>query len=572
MGSVSKSWYIQMIPSAFISTPSPASTSQTTDNNNNTNNNQKLEAELDKITQHSPPLANYIPSVDANHNPQQVTEVINAMVKKAEVKIVPGQSFTASVLQRQTENLRDLYTLGRKLGQGQFGVTYLCVEKSTGKEFACKSIAKRKLITMEDVDDVRRELHIMHHLSGHPNIVNIKGAYEDVTSVHLVMELCAGGELFDRIIQRGHYSEAKAAELTRTIVGVVEACHSLGVMHRDLKPENFLFSNHSEDAALKTTDFGLSVFFKPGEIFTDVVGSPYYVAPEVLRKHYGPEADVWSAGVILYILLSGVPPFWAETEQGIFEQVLKSELDFVSDPWPKISESAKDLLRKMLNPNVAKRLKSHQVLCHPWIREDGVAPDRPIDPAVQTRLKQFSAMNKLKKIAIRVIAESLSEEEIAGLKEMFLMMDSDGSGAISFEELKEGLKKVGSNLMEADIRQLMDAADVDHNGTIDYGEFLAATLNLNKIEREENMYAAFSYLDKDKSGYLTTDELQQACNDFHMGDMCVEDLIREVDQDNDGRIDYNEFVTMMRKGNGGVGRSSLRNNLSWGLSDALMGA
>ncbi|CAK9204334.1 unnamed protein product [Sphagnum troendelagicum] len=573
MGSVSKSWYIQMIPSAFISTPSPASTSQTTDNsNNNSNNDQKLEAELDKITQHSPPLANYIPSVEANHNPQQVTELINAMVKKTEVKIVPGQSFTASVLQRQTENLRDLYTLGRKLGQGQFGVTYLCVEKSTGKEFACKSIAKRKLISMEDVEDVRRELHIMHHLSGHPNIVNIKGAYEDVTSVHLVMELCAGGELFDRIIQRGHYSEAKAAELTRTIVGVVEACHSLGVMHRDLKPENFLFSNHSEDAALKTTDFGLSVFFKPGEIFTDVVGSPYYVAPEVLRKHYGPEADVWSAGVILYILLSGVPPFWAETEQGIFEQVLKSELDFVSDPWPKISGSAKDLLRKMLNPNVAKRLKSHQVLCHPWIREDGVAPDRPIDPAVQTRLKQFSAMNKLKKIAIRVIAESLSEEEIAGLKEMFLMMDSDGSGAISFEELKEGLKKVGSNLMEADIRQLMDAADVDHNGTIDYGEFLAATLNLNKIEREENLYAAFSYLDKDKSGYLTTDELQQACNDFHMGDMCVEDLIREVDQDNDGRIDYNEFVTMMRKGNGGVGRSSLRNNLSWGLSDALMGA
>jgi calcium-dependent protein kinase len=573
MGSVSKSWYIQMIPSAFISTPSPASTSQTTDNsNNNSNNGQKLEAELEKITQHSPPLANYIPSVEANHNPQQVTELINAMVKKTEVKIVPGQSFTASVLQRQTENLRDLYTLGRKLGQGQFGVTYLCVEKSTGKEFACKSIAKRKLISMEDVEDVRRELHIMHHLSGHPNIVNIKGAYEDVTSVHLVMELCAGGELFDRIIQRGHYSEAKAAELTRTIVGVVEACHSLGVMHRDLKPENFLFSNHSEDAALKATDFGLSVFFKPGEIFTDVVGSPYYVAPEVLRKHYGPEADVWSAGVILYILLSGVPPFWAETEQGIFEQVLKSELDFVSDPWPKISESAKDLLRKMLNPNVAKRLKSHQVLCHPWIREDGVAPDRPIDPAVQTRLKQFSAMNKLKKIAIRVIAESLSEEEIAGLKEMFLMMDSDGSGAISFEELKEGLKKVGSNLMEADIRQLMDAADVDHNGTIDYGEFLAATLNLNKIEREENLYAAFSYLDKDKSGYLTTDELQQACNDFHMGDMCVEDLIREVDQDNDGRIDYNEFVTMMRKGNGGVGRSSLRNNLSWGLSDALMGA
>jgi calcium-dependent protein kinase len=176
-------------------------------------------------------------------------------------------------------------------------------------------------------------------------------------------------------------------------------------------------------------------------------------------------------------------------------------------------------------------------------------------------------MNKLKKIAIRVIAESLSEEEIAGLKEMFIMMDTDGSGAISFEELKEGLKRVGSNLKEADVRELMDAADVDHNGTIDYGEFLAATLNLNKIEREENLYAAFSYLDKDKSGYLTKDELQAAITDFHMGDISIDEMIREVDQDNDGRIDYNEFVTMMRKGNGGVGRSALRSNLSLGLSD-----
>jgi calcium-dependent protein kinase len=272
--------------------------------------------------------------------------------------------------------------------------------------------------------------------------------------------------------------------------------------------------------------------------------------------------------VILYILLSGVPPFWAETEQGIFEQVLKGDLDFVSEPWPSISESAKDLIRKMLEPNVKRRLKAHQVLCHPWIREEGVAPDQPMDPAVQSRLKQFSAMNKLKKVAIRVIAEFLSEEEIAGLREMFKMIDTDHSGAITFEELKSGLERVGSNLVESEIRQLMDAADVDQNGTIDYGEFLAATLHLNKIEREENLFAAFSWLDKDKSGYLTIDELQQACSRYNMGDTSIEDLIHEVDQDNDGRIDYNEFVTMMRKGNGAIGRTTLRNSLS--LTDALM--
>ncbi|KAF8405588.1 hypothetical protein HHK36_010495 [Tetracentron sinense] len=336
------------------------------------------------------------------------------------------------VLGHKTANIRDLYTLGRKLGQGQFGTTYLCTEISTGNEYACKSISKRKLISTEDVEDVRREIQIMHHLSGHKNIVMIKGAYEDSLYVHIVMEMCAGGELFDRIIHRGHYSERKAAELTKIIGGVVESCHSLGVMHRDLKPENFLLVNKDDDFSLKAIDFGLSVFFKPGkhllimlflfsfsegfdacltkfilraallvfiavltapclsvlvlsiqvispimvvtlftnwyiwlsgQIFMDVVGSPYYVAPEVLCKRYGPEADVWTAGVILYILLSGVPPFWAETQQGIFDAVLKGVIDFESDPWPLISDSAKDLIQKMLCSCPSDRLTAHEVLC-----------------------------------------------------------------------------------------------------------------------------------------------------------------------------------------------------------------
>ena len=169
-----------------------------------------------------------------------------------------------SVLGRKTGNLKDRFSLGRKLGQGQFGTTFLCLEKGTNKEYACKSISKRKLTTQEDVEDVRREIRIMHHLAGHPNVISIVDAYEDAVAVHVVMELCAGGELFDRIIQRGHYTERKAAELARVIVGVVEACHSLGVMHRDLKPENFLFVNHEEESLLKTIDFGLSMFFRPG--------------------------------------------------------------------------------------------------------------------------------------------------------------------------------------------------------------------------------------------------------------------------------------------------------------------
>ncbi|KAG8060503.1 hypothetical protein GUJ93_ZPchr0002g24226 [Zizania palustris] len=458
-------------------------------------------------------------------------------------------SSPTAVLGHVTPPLSELYSMGRKLGQGQFGTTYLCTDLATGTALACKSIAKRKLLTPEDVDDVRREIQIMHHLAGHDSVVTIRGAYEDALYVHIVMELCEGGELFDRIVERGYFSERKAAEITRVIVGVVEACHSLGVMHRDLKPENFLLKDRGRDASVKAIDFGLSVFFKPGQVFTDVVGSPYYVAPEVLCKHYGPEADVWTAGVIVYILLSGVPPFWAETQQGIFDAVLRGSLDFESEPWPSISDSAKDLIRRMLRSPPSERLTAHQVLCHPWVCEDGVAPDRPLAPAVLSRLKQFSAMNRLKKMALRVIAQSLSEEELAGLKEMFKAMDTDSSGAITFDELKEGLRRYGScNLREAEIRDLMDAADVDKNGTIDYDEFIAATVHLNKFDREEHLLAAFAYFDRDGSGYITVDELEQACRDHNMADAGIDDIIREVDQDNDGRIDYGEFVAMMRKG------------------------
>ncbi|XP_051131179.1 calcium-dependent protein kinase 26-like [Andrographis paniculata] len=475
-----------------------------------------------------------------------------------------------SVLGTKTGHLKEHYRLGEKIGQGQYGKTFLCVEKKTGKNYACKSIAKRKLLTEEDVDDVRKEIEIMHHLSGQRNVISIKGAYEDAVAVHVVMELCSGGELFDRIVKRGHYSEKKAAELIRTIVGVVESCHSLGVMHRDLKPENFLFVNEDEDSPLKTIDFGLSVFFKPGEVFTDVVGSPFYVAPEVLFQHYGPQADVWSAGVILYVLLCGFPPFWGESEQEIFKEVLHGDIDFSSDPWPNISESAKDLVKKMLVRDPKRRITARQVLCHPWVQVDGIAPDMPLDSAVVNRLMQFSAMNKLKKMALRIIAESLSEEELSGLKEMFKMIDTDNSGSITFIELKAGLKRFGANLDESKIHQLMNAIDIDCSGAIDYGEFIAAVAQLNKfIDGDDHLVRAFSYFDKDGSGYITKDELQIACKEFGIEDGHLEEMIQEVDQNKDGQIDFHEFSTMMRNGNTECDKQRNMNHFSTGCQEEM---
>ncbi|XP_057433042.1 calcium-dependent protein kinase 17-like [Lotus japonicus] len=454
------------------------------------------------------------------------------------------------VLGRPMEDVRATYSMGKELGRGQFGVTHLCTHKTTGHQFACKTIAKRKLVNKEDIEDVRREVQIMHHLTGQPNIVELKGAYEDKQSVHLVMELCAGGELFDRIIAKGHYTERAAASLLRTIVQIVHTFHSMGVIHRDLKPENFLLLNKDEKSPLKATDFGLSVFYKQGDTFKDIVGSAYYIAPEVLKRRYGPEVDIWSVGVMLYILLSGVPPFWAESEHGIFNAILKGHVDFTSDPWPSISPAAKDLVRKMLNSDPKQRLTAQEVLNHPWIMEDGEAPDKPLDNAVLNRLKQFRAMNQFKKVALRVIAGCLSEEEIMGLKEMFRGMDTDNSGTITIEELKQGLAKQGTKLTEQEVKQLMEAADADGNGTIDYDEFITATMHMNRMNREEHLYTAFQYFDKDNSGFITTEELDQALHEYNMHDgRDIKEILHEVDGDNDGRINYDEFAAMMRKGN-----------------------
>ncbi|XP_021719705.1 calcium-dependent protein kinase-like isoform X2 [Chenopodium quinoa] len=424
---------------------------------------------------------------NSNHQPQ-----------KPRIAIAGPPSDT--ILGKPFEDIRSHYKLGKELGRGQFGITYLCTENSTGQTYACKSILKRKLVTKADKEDIKREIQILQHLSGQPNIVEFKGVYEDRQSVHVVMELCAGGELFDRIIAQGHYSERAAAAVCRQIVKVVQICNFMGVLHRDLKPENFLLSSKDEGAMLKATDFGLSVFIEEGKVYRDVVGSAYYVAPEVLRRRYGKEIDIWSAGIMLYILLSGVPPFWAENERGIFDAILKGEIDFESDPWPSISKSAKDLVRKMLNPDPKKRITSAEVLEHPWMREGGDASDKPIDSAVLSRMKQFRAMNKLKKLALKVIAENMSEEDIKGFKAMFDNMDTDNSGSITYDELKKGLAELGSKLTETEVKQLMEAADVDGNGTIDYTEFITATMNRHRLETDENLLKAFRYFDKDNSG------------------------------------------------------------------------
>ncbi|KAH0461610.1 hypothetical protein IEQ34_009185 [Dendrobium chrysotoxum] len=442
------------------------------------------------------------------------------------------------------------YRLGRELGRGEFGVTRLCSNVETGEALACKTLSKRRLRCTVDLTDVRREVEIMQHLPVHPNLVRFIEAYEDRDNVYLVMELCEGGELFDRIVARGHYSERAAAIVTKTIMEVVQVCHKHGVIHRDLKPENFLFLNQSEDSPLKVIDFGLSVFFEPGERFSEIVGSPFYMAPELLKRNYGPEVDVWSAGIILYILLCGVPPFWADSDEGIAQAIIRAAVDFKREPWSKVSQSAKDLVKRMLDPDPDTRLTAQQVLEHPWLRNASSAPNIPLGEAVRSRLKQFLVMNKFKKKALRVVADQLPSEEINGIMQMFHMMDKDKNGNLTLEELQEGFHKIGQPVPEHDVRMLLEAADIDGNGMLDCDEFLTVSLHLRKVNSEQHLPQAFNYFDKNGSGYIEIDELRAALGEGHLdpNDQVIREIIKDVDIDKDGKISYQEFEAMMKSG------------------------
>ncbi|KAE8691993.1 Calcium-dependent protein kinase 24 [Hibiscus syriacus] len=446
-------------------------------------------------------------------------------------------------------NIFAKYKIGEELGRGEFGVTSKCFDLKTGEAFACKKISKARLRAEIDIEDVRREVEIMKRLPKHPNIVAFREAYEDKEYVYLVMELCHGGELFDRIVAKGHYTERAAVRVVKTILDIIKVCHEHGVVHRDLKPENFLLADGSESAPIKAIDFGLSIFHKPGQQFNDVVGSPYYMAPEVLRRNYGKEVDIWSAGVILYILLCGVPPFWADCEEGIARAIIRGKIDFQRDPWPKVSSEAKDLVRRMLDQNPQNRITVQQAFEHPWIQNLENARNVNLGEHVRTRIKQFSLMNKFKKEVLRVVADNLPNEQVDSITETFNMMDTDENGNLTFEELRDGLHKIGHSLDDPDVQMLMDAADIDGNGMLSPEEFVVMIVHLKRIDgNDELLSQAFTVFDKNQSGYIEVEELQEALGHDNLHQQLIKDIMNDVDKDKDGRISYEEFKEMMVTG------------------------
>ncbi|GJP41902.1 hypothetical protein CLOM_g1522 [Closterium sp. NIES-68] len=297
----------------------------------------------------------------------------------------PVSATSTSVLLKPYADIASRFVVHhREIGSGQYGSIRKCLEIETGRVYACKTIKKNQIKGSEEADDIRREVASMWVARDHPHIVTLLDTFEDRKAVHLVMELCRGGDLFDRITKLGPYSEPSGAKLCQSLTHVVLHCHLNGIVHRDIKPENILLKNSSDDTNILLADFGAAAFATEGEVIKEVVGTPEYMAPEMWgavfddsnkllstpREHgveYNSAVDVWSMGVVMYVAMSGVPPFWATVERTVAKAVLTRPVVFRPAKWGGVSEECKELIERMLEKDWRKRITPVEILEHPWI-------------------------------------------------------------------------------------------------------------------------------------------------------------------------------------------------------------
>ncbi|KAH0468925.1 hypothetical protein IEQ34_002157 [Dendrobium chrysotoxum] len=443
------------------------------------------------------------------------------------------------------------FELGEEVGRGHFGFTCLANAKKgemKGEEVAVKVIPKAKMTTAIAIEDVRREVRILSSLTGHKNLVQFYDAYEDEENVYVVMELCKGGELLDRILSRGgKYSEEDAKVVLIQILSVVAFCHLQGVVHRDLKPENFLFTSKDENATLKAIDFGLSDFVKPDERLNDIVGSAYYVAPEVLHRSYGTEADMWSIGVISYILLCGSRPFWARTESGIFRAVLKAEPSFDEVPWPSLSSEAKDFVKRLLNKDYRKRMTAVQALSHPWIQQFEVVKC-PLDMMVYKLAKAYVYSSPLRKSALRALAKTLTVSQLSYLREQFSLLEPNKSGYISFQNFKMALLKSSTEAMkDSKVLDFVNVVSSLQYRKLDFEEFVAAATSVHQLEAldtwEQHARRGYELFEKDGNRLIMIEEL---ASELGLGpSVPVHVVLQDWIRHSDGKLSFLGFVKLL---------------------------
>ncbi len=324
--------------------------------------------------------------------------------------------------------------------------------------------------------------------------------------------ICKGGELFDEILQRGKFTERDAAVLMKQVLSCINYCHQANIVHRDLKPENILLEQNKEYDQIKIIDFGTSLVYDPNRNLDEKLGTPYYIAPEVLNKSYNEKCDVWSAGVITYILLSGMPPFNGQSDQDIMKKVREGVFSFEDRIWSTISDQAKAFIKSLLIYEPRQRPSAADALQHPWLASHAsLQVDETMAMNALDNLQKFNSDVTLKMATYSFIASQLmSKQERDNLSKVFKAFDKNGDGKLSMEEVKSGyLDHYGRIMTDDEVEDMFKAVDTDNSGFIDYTEFVVAATSQNTLNTKEKLSAAFKMFDKDGSGIISADEIRE---------------------------------------------------------------
>lgn len=459
--------------------------------------------------------------------------------------------------------LQDVYDIeGSHLGSGSFGTVRRAAHRSTGAAVAVKSVRKMG----GPGGEVQRrildaEIAVLHRMD-HPGIVRLHEVIEDSAFVHLAMELCLGGALLDAIIEDedNKFTERQAAVLMRQIVAPVSHMHARGACHRDLKLENFLLRDKCaiDESIVKIVDFGLARWFTDGEPMTSKVGSRLYTAPEVAAGSYSQACDLWSCGVIAYILLCGRPPFQGKSDAEMAASIRSGSVSFPQADWGDVSDDAKNLIRRLLELDPSARLTAEEALEHVWMNNLAPAASSSALQVTELRSMQtFAQQNRLQKATRYWIAQRMNDSEIQHLRDMFEAMDQDHDGMVTFEQLRSVIeaqqkRQDGQPTLQRNVTSMIE--NMERSGTstgrINYTDFLAATLDKKHYQEERICWEAFQMFDRNGDGFISRQDLTQVLHSSEvetlLTSVVVDHILERHDTDGDGNIDFEDFLAMMR--------------------------
>jgi len=500
---------------------------------------------------------------------------------------------TVWITEPSASSFKDDYALLKQIGEpGQFGKAYQCKRKADGKILAVKEISKARIYRLHPSDNIRQsllksmqaEIDIMRRLK-HKYIVNMFGTYETKHTLHIVMEECKGGELFDRIKAKRRYPEAEAKPIVRMVCEALFYMHDQHrVVHCDLKPDNILFVDESEKSDIKIIDFGMAVVLKRLKSLRALCGTPYYTAPEVIRGDYSHEADMWSIGVIAYVMIFAMPPFYvspskfygAKETKEIYKLIIKGFTPEVKEgygPWfprkrsERLGAKGMDFIGKLLVLDKANRMTAKEALQHAWLNpkgrsktkaseaeaaesEEKEAAEKPQVNALQVNeFAKFADGSEFKYAVTALFRDQFQKmrpQHFEQLRDLFTSMDEDNNGKISYDEFRVGMAKSELQLDEAKIKQMFAGLDARNLGEIEFNDLLSAAVHDYLVSSDARLYEAFRDLDDAESGKIKTSQLKAKIQELmpygaDHNEMLLK-IIDDVSPDNDGTIDYEAFL------------------------------